>query len=162
MNVTDPGNLRIHDNMNPQVVCLSWCKVTLVAFVWFFSTVFSSVCSECLHHRMKRHTAHINLTFSTVCFQMSPQLAYLSECKITLVTFLLLFFHCAFLNVSSNEWPERMHYHIDCIWAKISKTSVTDAAFAQKKMPPIRFLRIVMLWTCFPSIYDMSTMLNLC
>ena len=86
MNVTHAGNLRIHDNMNPQIVCLSRCKVTLVAFVWFFSTVFPNICSNCLPQRMKSHTVHINSTF----------------------------LHCVFSNVSSNCLPERMHNHIGC------------------------------------------------
>ena len=42
--------------MNPQIVCRSQCKVTLVAFVWLFCTVFSNVSSNCLPQRMKSHT----------------------------------------------------------------------------------------------------------
>ena len=46
--------------------------------------------------------------------------------------------------------------------AIISKTSVTDAVFAEKTIPQMRFLQVLTLWTCFPCMFDMSTMLKLC
>ena len=50
--------------MCPQIACSIGCKVTLGAFVWFFSTVR---------------------------FQMFPQSACRRECKVTLVAFIRLF-----------------------------------------------------------------------
>ena len=52
--------------------------------------------------------------------------------------------------------------HIFHKWAIISKTSVTDAVFAEKTIPQMRFLQVLTLWTCFPCMFDMSTMLKLC
>ena len=50
--------------MSFQIACLRIGVVTLVAFVWFFSTV---------------------------CFQMPPQIACLRRCIVTLVTFVWFF-----------------------------------------------------------------------
>ena len=46
--------------MSPQIACLSRCIVTLVAFIWLFSTVR---------------------------FQMYPQNMCMGSCKVTLVAF---------------------------------------------------------------------------
>ena len=69
-----------------QTARLWGCKVTLVAFVWLFSTV---------------------------SFQMCPQIACLRHIHIGCIR--LIFPHCVFSNVSSNCRPERMHSHIGCI-----------------------------------------------
>ena len=47
--------------------------------------------------------------------------------------------------------------------AKIKQMSETQFLQQQflKAMPQIRFLWILTLWTCFPSMFDMSTMLTL-
>ena len=75
--------------MCPQITCLRGCIVTLVAFVWLFSTVR---------------------------FQMSLQIACLRGCKVTFFSssenrhigcICLAFLHCAFSNVSSNCLPKR-------------------------------------------------------
>ena len=53
----------------------------------------------------------------------------------------------------------------DCYnnWAIISESSVTDAVFAEKKtIPRTRFLQGLTPWTCFPCMFDMSTMLKFC
>ena len=59
--------------MCPQIAFLRWCIITLVAFVWLFSTVFSNVPSTHLQKSMLNHTGGIFLTFhfcvlSHVCF----------------------------------------------------------------------------------------------
>ena len=46
--------------------------------------------------------------------------------------------------------------------AIISKTSGTDAVFAEKTIPRMRFHQVLTQWTCFPCMFDMSTMLKLC
>ena len=86
------------------------------------------------------HISCICLTFSSVRFQMSSQIACPRGCIFTLVAFVWLFstvnetsmrmdqsthshtgcicwtfLRCVFLNVSSNGLPERMHSHIGCI-----------------------------------------------
>ena len=40
------------------------------------------------------------------------------------------------------------------IGAIISKTSVTDAVFAEKTIPRMRFLQVLTLWTCFPCMFE--------
>ena len=52
-------------------------------------------------------------------------------------------------------------YCIQYKWAIISKTSGTDAVFAQKTIPRMRFYQVLTLWTCFPCMFDMSTMSKL-
>ena len=46
--------------------------------------------------------------------------------------------------------------------AIILKTSGTDAVCAKKTIPQMRFHQVLTLWTCFPCMFDMSTMLKLC
>ena len=55
---TKLSNMSIH--MSCKISCPRGCKVTLIAFVWFFTTV---------------------------CYQMSPQITCLRGCKVTLVAF---------------------------------------------------------------------------
>ena len=74
--------------MCSQNICPRGCKVTLVAFIWLFSTVF---------------------------YQMCPQTVCPRGCIVTLVAFVWLFSIVCVSNVSSNYLPERMHSHIGCI-----------------------------------------------
>ena len=53
----------VHFQMSPQNVCIGWCKVTLVAFVWLFSAV---------------------------CSQRFPQIAFMWGCKFTLAAIIWL------------------------------------------------------------------------
>ena len=74
--------------MCPQMACTSWCKVTLLAFVWLFSTVHFNVCpqSTCITGCKVTLVAFVWL-FPTVRFQMCPQIACLRRCKVALVAF---------------------------------------------------------------------------
>ena len=67
-------------------------KVTLVAFVWFFSTVRCQMCPQNVSTRRGKVTlvAFVGL-FSTVRFQMCPQIICPQGCKVTLVAFVWLF-----------------------------------------------------------------------
>ena len=67
-------------------------KVTLVAFVWLFSTVRFHVCPQIACPRESKVTlvAFVQL-FSSVCFHVSPQMAWPWGCKVTLVAFVSLF-----------------------------------------------------------------------
>ena len=67
------------------------CIVTLVTFMWLFSTVFFQMCPQiaCLRGCIVTLVAFVWL-FSTVFFQMSPQIAFLNGCIVTLVTFVRL------------------------------------------------------------------------
>ena len=78
-------------------MCSQWAfmrryKVTLVAFVWLFSTVCFQMCPQiaCLRGCKVTLVAFVWF-FSTVRYQMSPQIACLSRCIVTLVTFVWLF-----------------------------------------------------------------------
>ena len=51
--------------------------------------------------------------------------------------------------------------HLLNLWAIISKTIVTDTVFANRLIPQIRFFCILTLLTCFPSMFEMSTILKL-
>ena len=94
-----------------------------------------------LYKRMKSHISCIYLTFSNVCFQMSPHVACPSGCKITLaalvcsfsgvcfqifpqtvypggcviILFTSVWFFSNVSNVYSNAPHERIHSHIGCI-----------------------------------------------
>ena len=51
--------------------------------------------------------------------------------------------------------------HLGTIFKNVH--TITDAVFATtKNMPQMMFLRILTLRTCFPSMFDVSTMLKLC
>ena len=67
-------------------------KVTLVAFVWLFSTVRFQMCPQMagIGSCIITLVAFVRL-FSTVCFQMSPQSACIRGCIVTLVAFVRLF-----------------------------------------------------------------------
>ena len=74
------------------MVCSRECIVTLAAFVWLFSTVCFQMCPQiaCLKGCKATLVAFVWL-FSTVCLQMCPQMACLRGCIITLVAFVWLF-----------------------------------------------------------------------
>ena len=71
------------------MVCISGCKVALVAFVWPFSTVRfqMSLQMACLRRCKVTLVAFVWL-FSTVLFQMCPQMACMGRCIVTLVAFI--------------------------------------------------------------------------
>ena len=68
------------------------CKLTLVAFVWFFPTVcFQMPLQIACLRRCKVTLVTFVWFFSTVRFQMRPQMACLRGCIVTLVAFVWLF-----------------------------------------------------------------------
>ena len=78
--------------MNSQMACLRRGIVTLVAFVWLFSTVRFQMCPQMACPRRSKVTlvAFVWLV-SIVRFHMSPQMACPWGCKVTLVAFVSLF-----------------------------------------------------------------------
>ena len=78
--------------MCPQMACLRRCIVTLVAFVWLFSTVRFQMSPQisCLRRCIVALVAFVWL-FSSVRFQMSPQITCLRRRIVTLVSFVWLF-----------------------------------------------------------------------
>ena len=78
--------------MCPQMACPRGCIVTLVAFVWLFSTVRFQMCPQipCLKGCIVTLAAFVWF-LSTVGFQMCPQIACIRRCKFTLVAFVWLF-----------------------------------------------------------------------
>ena len=90
--------------MSPQITCLWRCKVTLVAFVWFFPTVCLQMYPQmnCLRGCIVTLVAFVWL-FPTVDFQMSPQIACLRERRVALAAFVWLYarfcwFHLCIFN----------------------------------------------------------------
>ena len=71
-----------------QMACLRRGIVTLVAFVWLFSTVRFQMLPQmaCTRRGIVTLVAFLWL-FSTVRFQMYPQMAWIRRCIVTLVTF---------------------------------------------------------------------------
>ena len=71
--------------MCPQKACLRRCIVTLVTFVWFFSTVRFQMCPQiaCPWGCIVTLVAFVGL-FSTVRFQMCPQSTCIRGCILTL------------------------------------------------------------------------------
>ena len=105
--------------MCPQNICPRGCKVTLVAFVWLFSTVCCQMSPQIAYPRRCIVTlvAFVGL-FPTVHFQMCPQMACSrrSNClpermQSHIGCIYLTFLHCAFSNVSSKRPSERLHNH---------------------------------------------------
>ena len=78
--------------MGPQSTCIRGCKVTLIAFVWLFSTVFFQMSHQMAWLRgcIITLVAFVWL-FSSVCFQMSLQMARVSGYIHALVAFVHLF-----------------------------------------------------------------------
>ena len=78
--------------MLPQNVCTRKGRVTMVAFVWLFSTVCFQMLPQiaCLRGCIITLVAFVWL-LSTVCFHMPPQIPCLRGCKVTLVAFVWLF-----------------------------------------------------------------------
>ena len=93
--------------MPPQIACLRRCIVTLVTFVWFFSTVRFQMRPQmaCLRGCIVTLVAFVWL-FSTVCFQMRPQIAGLRTGKVALVTFVWLFSTVRYLAGGGN-WAKK-------------------------------------------------------
>ena len=86
--------------MGPQSACLNRGKVTLVAFVWLFSTVCFQMSPQnvCPRRCIVTLVAFVQL-FSSVCFQMSPQMTCPRRCVFTLVAFFQLYsIVCLFQN----------------------------------------------------------------
>ena len=119
--------------MSPRITCLWGCKVTLVAFVWFFSTMRFQMCPQIACLRRGKVTLNAFVwRFSTVRFQMSSQIASIRWGIVTLVAFVwlfstvrfqmssqiafvCLFTNCGFWNTCSMSWPEKMQFHTGCI-----------------------------------------------
>ena len=99
--------------MFPQIACLKGCIITMIAFVCLFSIVFLNVSAKSLDQSRQSHIDCICLTFhhcafsnvssnylltlvayvglfSTVCFQMWPQITRLRGGIFTLVAFVIL------------------------------------------------------------------------
>ena len=86
------SNTMMFYQMSPQNACLSRCIVTLVAFIWLFSTVRFQMYPQnmCMGSCKVTLVAFVWL-FSAVCFQMSPQSTCIWWCIVTLVAFVWLF-----------------------------------------------------------------------
>ena len=74
----------VSSNLLPQKRNSHICCICLISPHYVFSNVSSNRLSE----RMHSHSGCICLTFSTVHFQMSPQIAFLNRCIVTVIAFL--------------------------------------------------------------------------
>ena len=92
--------------MCPQIACLKWGIITLIAFIWFFSTVCFPMCPRitCTRWGIITLVAFVWL-FPSVHFQMYPQIACLEGCIITLVAFFGLFSTVCFQMCPQNVCP---------------------------------------------------------
>jgi len=131
--------------MCPQIACPNMQSHVSSIFFTFLHCAFSNVSSNSLDLNRKSHIGCICLNFSTVRFQMWPQIACQNICKVTSVAFftflqcwlcvfkcflkklgskqekshwlhLFEFFHCAFSDVSSNCLHKHMQCHIGSIF----------------------------------------------
>ena len=85
--------------MSPQSTCIRRCKVALVAFVRFFTTVSFQMCPQmtCLRRCIVTLVTFVWL-FSTVCFQMFLQMACVRGYIVTLVAPIGLFFSLCYIS----------------------------------------------------------------
>ena len=88
--------------LSPQITCPKRCNITLVTFLWLFSTV--------------RFSCRLKLLYSTVCFQMCPQFDCPCGCKVRFVAFVQPFSIMCF----------QMYFQITCP----SRCKVTMATLA--------------------------------
>ena len=91
--------------MSPQITCPRECKVTLVASVWFFSTVCFQMSTQitCPRGCIITLVAFLCL-FSTVHFQICPQIVCLKGFIITLAAFVRLFPNMCFQMSTQRSW----------------------------------------------------------
>ena len=99
-----------------QTVCCYWRKLALFAFVRFLARVNFHVCSQiaCLNCGIATLVTFVWF-LSTVCFEMYPQMGSVDRCILALTAFIGFFPGMIFSNVSPNFLPELMQSHIDCI-----------------------------------------------
>ena len=76
---------KIWVTVRPQRAWIGAVKLTLVAFVRLFSSVYFHMC---FHKRMQSHIGAFLCLFPSVCCQMSHQMACLRRDKVTLVAFI--------------------------------------------------------------------------
>ena len=121
----------MHFQMSPQVACTRRGIITLVAFVWLFSTVHFQMSPQiaCLRGWKLTLVAFVWL-FSTVHFQMSPQIACLRGWKLTLVAWL------------------RRNYNKITVCQKAN--CITKSAFSAffRLFPPFRLFHPISLLDC--------------
>ena len=75
---------------NVSSYCLPQKRNSRIGYICLISPhyVISNVSSNLLSERMQSHSGCISLIFSTVHFQMSPQIAFLNGCIAALVAFI--------------------------------------------------------------------------
>ena len=91
----------VYFRMSPQIACPRRCKVTLAAFVWFFSTVRFQMRTQisCLRWCIVTLGAFVWL-FSAMLFKMTSQAAFHRGWKLTFVA--LVWFFSFIISVS--QW----------------------------------------------------------
>ena len=166
--------------MCSQIACVRGCIVALVAFVWFSPNVGFQMCFYFVQIDIFRILIHLsywgkggNWYKNHQCLQGTDHFIFFwreINIKIRKVKFIPVSRKLSQSLIWTSTWLKCHIFINECIhilfieykWAIISKTSVTDAVFAEKTIPQMRFLQVLTLWTCFPCMFDMSTMLKLC
>ena len=95
------------------MACLRICKVTLVAFVWLFSTVRFQMCPQisCMRRGIVALVAFVWF-FSAVPLKLLHK-----RMQIHIGFIFLTFLHCVISNASSNGLYLKIHSRIGCIYA---------------------------------------------
>ena len=130
-------------HLRPQIACLRWCIVTLVAFVSLFS---------CVRFQMSPHMAFLRWfivalatfvwLFSTVAFKMSPEMAFRRSSIVTWLHF-FHFFKCVLkvllnLSIWMNFRRKKLQMSFDppcLLWHLRSKEKATCNNFLTGKDP---------------------------
>ena len=110
--------------MSLQIACLRWGIVTVITFVWLFSTMcphtflhsaFSNVSSICLPRKRHSHIGCICLAFLHCAFSNVYSNCFSEKRQSHICCICLVSLHCGFSDVSSNVLPVKRHSHIGCI-----------------------------------------------
>ena len=110
--------------MSLQIACLRWGIVTVITFVWLFSTMcphtflhsaFSNVSSICLPRKRHSHIGCICLAFLHCAFSNVYSNCFSEKRQSHIGCICWTFLHCVLSNVPSNGVPEKLHSHIGCI-----------------------------------------------
>ena len=101
-------------------------------YLTFLHCAFSNVSSNCLPEMMQNHIGCICLTFSTVRFQMCPQIACQKWCKITLVAFVWLF-STVRLKMFLRRCKVTLHPLTKCLFRRLSSPLFSGLSFHKTK-----------------------------
>ena len=123
----------VHFHMSPQTECMKRGIVTSVAFVWLFSTVrfIMSPQNACLRRGIFTLLAFVWF-FSTVCFLMCLQNVCPRRGKVTLVAFVWLF-STVRLKMFLRRCNVTLHPLTKCLFRRLSSPLFSGLSFHKTK-----------------------------